>query len=375
VLEGLGGKADYQYGNRDGLVTLRELSGFVEDAVSSYALAYNLKQRPYMRIIGESFGDLALSAYSASIDVATRSEAVASTGGGKTGSGSIRVFSNVPGSLLIDGAGNADIVPGKRVEVEDLLCGPHFVEISHALGVFRKDVEVEQDTRKDIINLVVRSDRVTKIIGGTTFVYIPASGTVKAFWMGESEVNFGQFSEFVRQTGYEAQGGWKKYYKDAYSSYPVFHVTWDDCIAYTKWFSKKHGVKATLPDTVRRSHAAGGGTGTPYPWGEEWDADFCHCADTGEKGALPVVGRMGPVQQQFFRMDMTIDGLAHMAGNVREWCSDQRVSSDGSSQLAAAGGGGWRLARPKFFAADYSSYTPVTANEDDLGFRVLIETD
>jgi formylglycine-generating enzyme required for sulfatase activity len=190
--------------------------------------------------------------------------------------------------------------------------------------------------------------------------------------MGQSGITFGQFASFVRRTGYKAQGSWEQHYKPAYEWYPVIDVTWDDCEAYAKWFSSTFKASASLPALAQRQYAAGGKYGTAYPWGDDWDASFCHNAGSGAPGALPVDGENGPVQVQYFLKDMTLDGLTHMAGNVSEWCSDQRKSSDGSVLLAATTGGSWKLAKPKYFSADYSAYKPVSNGEEDLGFRLVL---
>jgi formylglycine-generating enzyme required for sulfatase activity len=61
-----------------------------------------------------------------------------------------------------------------------------------------------------------------------------------------------------------------------------------------------------------------------------------------------------------------------MAGNVREWCSDQKKAPDSDVMLAAAAGGSWRLSKPKYFASDYSTWKQDSADEEDLGFRVAL---
>lgn len=374
VLDGLGGKADYQAGNRDGIVTFRELSAFVEDAVSSHALARGLKQKPYTRISGESTGDLALSTYSASVDVATRSRADAASPGSAPGSGSIRIFSNVAGIVSLDGAPKGRIEAGSRIAFDDVPAGPHFVEIGHDRGTFRTDLAVADLATAEAVNLVVAPDRPYKVVAGETFVHVPGRDGSPGFWLGESEVGMGQFAEFVRQTGYLAKGEWQRRYQPAYALYPVVNVTLDDCLAYAAWLSRKAGVKVGLPTVAQRAWAAGGRFEAEFPWGDGWETEFCHGAEAGERGALPIVGRMGPVQRQFFRVDMTRDGAAHLAGNVREWCADTRTSSEGLA-LAAVGGGSWRLSQARYFAAGNSSWVQVTASEDDLGFRVMISGD
>jgi hypothetical protein len=65
VIYGLKGQADNSKisGNEDGIITFSELSSYVEESVSNWALNEGKRQRPYTKILGEKFGDLALSAY------------------------------------------------------------------------------------------------------------------------------------------------------------------------------------------------------------------------------------------------------------------------------------------------------------------------
>jgi hypothetical protein len=375
LLDGIKGKADYQYGNRDGIVTFRELSGFVEDAVSSYALGQGLKQRPYTKILGETFGDLALSTYSASIDTGTRAEVSAAGKEPETGFGEAQIYSNVEGQVKLDGAPHGSIGKGGRLVIEELPAGSHFLEIASAYGVLKKELPIKNGYRTSVVNLVIQSDRDPRALRGTTFVHMKGTAGMPGFWIGESEVTFGQFADFVQQSGYAAQGSWQQYYKPAFAFYPVIHVTWDDCMAYVKWLAKKTGADITLPTAAQWRYAAGGKQGTVYPWGDEWDPAYCQGADSEAPGVLPIVNEKGPVQEQFFQMDMTLDGATHLAGNVREWCADQKKAADGVALLAATAGGSWRLSKPKYFAADYSSFSQVSASEEDLGFRVAIRGD
>ncbi|MGA2641025.1 MAG: SUMF1/EgtB/PvdO family nonheme iron enzyme [Spirochaetia bacterium] len=373
LLEGIKGKADYQTGNRDGIVTFSELARYVQDEVASYALEQNLMQRPYTKINGESFGDLALSTYSASVDPATRSEAgAAAQEQAAAGVGAASIYSNVEGQVVLDEKPLGTVGKGRRLPVDDLPAGKHFLRITHAYGVLEKELVIRDGWRTNVVNMVIANDREPQQVGGVPFIFVKGSASVPSFWMGQSEITFGQFASFVRRTGYKAQGGWEQYYKPAYDWYPVIDVTWDDCMAYVQWFARTFKAGASLPSLAQWRYAAGGKFGTAYPWGDDWDASFCHNADSSAPGALPVAGENGPVQVQYFLMDMTLDGLTHMAGNVSQWCTDQKKSSDGSILLAAAAGGSWKLSKPKYFASDYSSFKPVTNSDEDLGFRLVM---
>jgi len=65
LLKGMRGEADepgYQ-GNSDGIVTFSELASFVENGVMNWAIEKGKIQKPYTKIYGEKFGDLALTSY------------------------------------------------------------------------------------------------------------------------------------------------------------------------------------------------------------------------------------------------------------------------------------------------------------------------
>ncbi|MBN2546203.1 MAG: caspase family protein [Spirochaetes bacterium] len=64
LLEGLNGKAD---SNDDNVVSFSELENFVQEEVNNFSLKNNKKQKPYTKIFGEKFGDLALTSYSRSL--------------------------------------------------------------------------------------------------------------------------------------------------------------------------------------------------------------------------------------------------------------------------------------------------------------------
>ena len=291
------------------------------------------------------------------------------------GVGAASVYSNVDGTVQLDGKPYGKIAKGQKLAIDELPAGTHNLQITHAYGVFNKEIQVKDGWRTNVVNMVINNERDNMQLGDVPFVFVKGSAGLPSFWMGMSEITFGQFSRFVRQTGYKAQGSWEKYYKPAYDWYPVIHVTWDDCSEYVKWFSKKFGVDAALPSLAQWQYAAGKKNGTVYPWSDDWDATYCQNVGSEAQDVLPLVGGNGPVQEQFFLKDMTLDGVQMMAGNVSEWCADQKKAADGVTDLAAAAGGSWRLSKPKYFASDYFSYKQVTAEEEDQGFRIVMKAD
>jgi len=58
LLSGLSGKADF---NNDKLITFTELDQYVTEEIFNYALTINYQQKPYTKIYGEKFGDIAIT--------------------------------------------------------------------------------------------------------------------------------------------------------------------------------------------------------------------------------------------------------------------------------------------------------------------------
>ncbi len=101
--------------------------------------------------------------------------------------------------------------------------------------------------------------------------------------------------------------------------HPVVQVSWDDAIAYCEWLSKKAGKKYRLPTEAEWEKAARGTDGTIFPWGNEWNADYCNC-EYKIKDTTPV-GQFSPQSDSPY-------GCADMAGNVFEWTSTTIGSSE-----------------------------------------------
>lgn len=224
------------------------------------------------------------------------------------------------------------------------------------------------------------------------------------FALGRYEVTRGQFSRFVSETDYEAEGcrywdgdSWendtnRNWHNPGYEqtdAHPVTCVSWEDAKVYLDWLRKEtRDDSYRLPSEAEWEYAARAGTTTAYFWGDEADngcafangvdqtamkdeSDWSLMAcDDGYFGTAPV----GSYSANPF-------GLHDMSGNLREWVEDRwhenhhGAPSDGSSRVKGNNsarvfrGGSW-FSEPRFLrSADRNSSEP-DGRYGIIGFRV-----
>lgn len=90
---------------------------------------------------------------------------------------------------------------------------------------------------------------------------------------------------------------------------PIVAVSWDDAMTYAKW------AGGTLPSEAQWEKAGRGLYGGRYPWGNNWDANYCNSQGFQDKRWFTT--RVGS-----FPMGRSPFGCYDMAGNVSEWCYD-----------------------------------------------------
>jgi formylglycine-generating enzyme required for sulfatase activity len=302
VINGLKGEADSDKisGNEDGIITFSELASYVEERISNWALNEGKRQRPYTKILGEKFGDLALSAY-----VKTGFEEKKED----------KIVEDKPADVK-----TVESITGSQAYKNN----KGYWEIDHGDGI--------------------------------VMVYIPAGGFtmgsndgendekpphkvyLDGYWMGKYEVTFDQYDKYCEETKQSkpGDGGWGR------GKRPVICVSWYDVNSYCDWLYRKTDLKFKLPTEAQWEKAARGNDRRKYPWGNRGpgknSANFgFNIGKTSHAGSFP--------------QGASPYGLLDIAGNVWEWCYDWDGSYNAEFQKNPKGpksgsyrvgrGGGW----------------------------------
>lgn len=228
---------------------------------------------------------------------------------------------------------------------------------------------------------------------------------IGSFALSRTEITRGQYSQFVKETGYnsrdqcwtidggkyqERSANWGKISYAQNNSHPVVCISWNDATAYTKWLSHKTGKSYRLPTESEWEYAARGKTTTARYWGESPD-NACQYANVADKTAQELIkpARTWQVHKCEDGFAYTAPagsfkanpfGLHDMLGNVWEWVEDsyhdnyQGAPDDGSAwqgnnKKHAIRGGSWYDA-PRFVRAADRDKAATNRRYDTFGFRI-----
>ena len=237
------------------------------------------------------------------------------------------------------------------------------------------------------------------------------------FSMSKFLINNSQFGQFISEGGYAEQSywttnGWAWKGRKSQPAYwtdgkfngpdqPVVGVSWYEAVAYCNWLSVKEGLTPAydssghadlaasgyrLPTEVEWEYAAAKGAPGEsrriYPWGDTWDPALavCQVKPAGARKSANV-GSKSPEGD-------TPQGLADMAGNVWEWCSDNRegdagiarsassdryyFQDDSSGQHFVLRGGSWVIDFPNGLRSAFRSFTSAPGLRYNVfGFRIV----
>lgn len=229
---------------------------------------------------------------------------------------------------------------------------------------------------------------------------------VATFALSRTEITRGQFSEFVKETGYntgdqcwtiddgkyqQRNANWGKISYLQNNRHPVVCISWNDATAYAEWLSGKTGNLYRLPTEAEWEYAARGKTSTARYWGESPDK-ACQYANVADTTAQKLIKPAATWQ-----VHKCVDGFAYtapagsfkanafglhdMLGNVWEWVEDSyHVSYQGAPANASAWdgdgkkrvlrGGSWYDSPSKVRAAGRDKAIS-ERRYDNFGFRIV----
>jgi len=154
---------------------------------------------------------------------------------------------------------------------------------------------------------------------------------IDAFEIAKYPVTNSQFKEFVDAQGYDKESCWSeqglrwlkanqvqapRYWYDRKwncPNAPVVGICWYEADAFCRWLTKNDSdYQYFLPDENQWEAAAAGFDKRKYPWGPEWQENYCNSDESGIKKTSAV---------GLFEEGDTPEGISDMAGNVWEWTS------------------------------------------------------
>ena len=203
------------------------------------------------------------------------------------------------------------------------------------------------------------------------------------FFIGRHEVTLGEYQKFFNDLRDEFER--KKYMplhifsKEERNFEPIFQVdgsirapftadmpvtgiNYEAAEAYCRWYGEQHGVVCRLPSNLEWEKAARGIDGRNYVWGNSFKPENALYLENPKLKEY-----MNGAEVGLFPLDCSVYGAMDMAGNVREY-----VSSEDESFPRMVKGGSFDTTQFTLMCAAFGrSYE----NENDSGFRILIESD
>ena len=228
----------------------------------------------------------------------------------------------------------------------------------------------------------------------------------KGFYLGRTAVTFGQFQEFILDSGYRTdaetelrpnwRGGhgfntergrfeglfpqytWRNSGWPLTDVYPVGNVSWNDAVRFCEWLSKKSEKSVRLPTEGEWEYACRAGTTSVFFTGDD-PASMKGYANLPDESLRTKLGEprgdgtfpfadgyafTAPVGQ--FKPNAW--GLYDMLGNVFQWCKNE---IPGDTQKRVLRGGSYNLNIQTCRCA-YRGFAKPESRYSYTGFRVVV---
>ena len=212
---------------------------------------------------------------------------------------------------------------------------------------------------------------------------------VRSFALAKYDVTRGDYAQFAKATGHS--GGWCQEFNgdifvksrtrnwqnpgfDQTDRDPVVCVSYDDALAYIRWYSGKTGREYRLPTEAEWEYAARAGTTTEYYWGNSIGSGHANCDRCGSHWDHSQTSPVGSFEPNPW-------GLYDMAGNVDQWTQDcwnenyigaptnGRARTHGDCRVRALRGGTWN-ADPDILRAARRYSLDAPNSFSFIGFRL-----
>ena len=188
-----------------------------------------------------------------------------------------------------------------------------------------------------------------KTANASQYEYIPVMGAGLTVEIKRTTVTNKEYKEFIDETGYKAPTNWtNNSYESGEDDYPVNYVSYDDCLEYCNWLTKKDGTNSyRLPNESEWELAAG-----HMPKDADFNAD-----------------NINPGRTSVYEYDGVTRG-AHGAidfwGNVWEWTTTSK-----NENMVQVKGGSYKSDRTDCRTENRKEERDISKAYDDVGFRVI----
>lgn len=141
--------------------------------------------------------------------------------------------------------------------------------------------------------------------------------------------------------------------------HPVVLISYEDALAYARWYGSQTGATYRLPTAKEWEQATRGTDGRYFPWGNNWLDEATNAAVSGLDYTSAIAT---------FPLSKSVYGVEDMAGNVFEYTSTLKWQGTRSVMKGCS----WDDL-PGFCRAAYQHTRPVDSRHILFGFRLVQE--